>query len=410
MKESTSLHPSMKNIRLFYVYLMSTLGDLSDSLLLVGCVLYATQLGASATDIGWIGGAYGLTYLFTPVVLGRIGDRIPRKISLLIATTGSFCIPVYLLLFTRSPLDLFLGRLILGILYGFHWPNIEAFISENMEHTDKGHRQGMTNFCIAWGIGYMTGPYLAAVLFDINIHAIFLCAIIFYAIEAGIVLFGIPLSPTKPRIQDSKLETQLIEKDRNESKGSEKADYSAMRQVAAILMLGVAIYSIIVKVILTYFPYYAVISTGLNWSGELLGEVLLFFGIGRLGYFLIGRWLPSRYSVITGAFMILGLISLSLLAISNAGIISGLFLVFGFCVGMIYLSSLDLMLKYEQHGKAGKAGLFESMIGFGTVVAPIVAGLLAKFSLILPFLVFGTLAIVQFGMNLLFSKYVRALK
>ena len=53
--------------------------------------------------------------------------------------------------------------------------------------------------------------------------------------------------------------------------------------------------------------------------------------------------------------------------------------------GHNYAVSLDLLLVYETKEKSTKAGLFESSIGLGSSLAPVIAGLLAEIYLQLPF-------------------------
>src|SRR5271157_3146842 len=110
---------SLVRSRLFFAYILAVLGDLDYAILLVGCVLYGTQLGGSTTEVGLIGGAYGFTYLFMPAILGRIGDKMSRKASLVIAACCQIGVALFYLLIARTVLDLFIGQVLLGVAIRF---------------------------------------------------------------------------------------------------------------------------------------------------------------------------------------------------------------------------------------------------------------------------------------------------
>jgi MFS family permease len=71
-----------------------------------------------------------------------------------------------------------------------------------------------------------------------------------------------------------------------------------------------------------------------------------------------------------------------------------LFILIGFIGGLIYLSSLDLLIINEKESKGAKAGLFESAIGLGSVLSPILAGLLGNIISYLPFIVFSIVTLI----------------
>jgi MFS family permease len=70
--------------KLRVIYLLSFIGDLTLSMLLVITILYGTKIGLSTIEVGLIGGSYGFAYIFMPFILGRFSDNINRKTSLMI--------------------------------------------------------------------------------------------------------------------------------------------------------------------------------------------------------------------------------------------------------------------------------------------------------------------------------------
>ena len=134
------------------------IGDLGGVSINVLAVLYSTKLGMSTVQVGLIGAAYGLTYLIMPALLGHIGDKIQRKTSLLLSTALQICLTVFLLFILLGITEnvffpLFLLLLFYGIVYGFYWPTIEAYISENAFHSVAFHRKAIALFCIFWSLG-----------------------------------------------------------------------------------------------------------------------------------------------------------------------------------------------------------------------------------------------------------------
>jgi MFS family permease len=386
------------------IYVLSTIGDLCDSMLLVGAVIYATILGASEVEIGWIGGAYGLAYFFMPAILGRLGDKISRKTSLIIATTSFLLIPFYFLLIAKTPLLLFVGRILVGIFYSFFWTAIEAYISEKTGLTEQSHRTGISNFCIAWGLGYWLGPFAAAWLSDTMIAAIFYFTLAMYSIGWLVVMIFIPnVKPNYYKSDISKNEKDIKDNPKI-GVNIQQSDNSQSRMVA-FLLISLVFYSCIARLALTYFPFYAVSPNGsLLWSGKSLSQVLFFFGLGRMSFFLLARFWNTQYYQIAIAYIVIGVFMFLLIYLKSVILFAVAFYILGFAIGFIYLTSLNLTLHHEKERKGGRAGLFESAIGMGNILSPVIAGWLGSFSLQFPFIVF---AIVPLIISLLYFLFFR---
>jgi MFS family permease len=81
-----------------------------------------------------------------------------------------------------------------------------------------------------------------------------------------------------------------------------------------------------------------------------------------------------------------------------------IFFIFGFFIGRVYLISLELLLKQSTSQKGAKAGLFESAIGLGGSLSPLVSGLLAGWNLLLPFLFYAIISFLAFLFNFIFMR------
>ncbi len=355
------------------LFFLSILGDLSNSMILVTSIFYAEhELHLDPFMIGIIGAAYGITYLITPAILGRIGDKLPRKISLLIGAIGHLLTALFFWLFGKSFGLLIVGQISLGIFYGFFWPTIEAYTSETaIDSSEKAHKKGILSFCIAWSIGYMLGPLLAGILSQYLLPAAFFSVVIFYTIELILVLVNLP--------REKSISQHPIRQPEEEKEIKTKRTTPS---VFIQLILTVFLYAISSKILYTYFVDYAVDEGGiLLWTKSITGLVLFFFGLGRTLYFVITYyWISIRSSMKLSIFTFLVIsICIGIIPLFRSKVIlSVIMFLGGICVAIIYSSTLDLILHKEQKGKGAKAGLFESMVGLGSILTPFAAGALAE--------------------------------
>lgn len=391
----------MKN-NLKIIYFLSTIGDFCYSLLLTACIIHGTKIGGTQTETGWIGGGYGFTYLIAPTILGRLSDKIPRKASLLIASCGQILIAIYYLFFIDSIFQLILGQILLGTVYGFWWPSIEAYISEKTHNTPESHQRGMANFCIAWSIGYMSGPVVAGALSDYNDVYSFIIAIIVYSIGFILIVFGIPMQKITKVVKNvGSVEDVTV---KNETSHNKSDNSNSNNQIMLKILFTMLIYALIAKVVMTYFTDFAVRPETLNYDGKTVATVMFFLGIGRLVYFIFGRFnkhqfFRSSFTKLNYSFLIIAASLIFITQILNPILMGINLFFFGFFAGLIYLSALDLLIIQKQKGKSTIAGLFESTIGIGAALTPIIAGVLAETNVVLPFYVFAVLALTIFIFN-----------
>ncbi|MHA1473667.1 MAG: hypothetical protein ACTSQ5_00625 [Promethearchaeota archaeon] len=59
---------------------------------------------------------------------------------------------------------------------------------------------------------------------------------------------------------------------------------------------------------------------------------------------------------------------------------------------------------YEKKDKGKKAGFFESFIGLGVIISPLIAGVLAQISLSLPFMFFSVFTVSIFIILSIFKQ------
>lgn len=381
------------------LFALSVLGDLGNSLLLVTSIAYGVTLTTDPFIIGLIGAAYGLTYLITPAILGWLGDKFPRKTSLLIASSGQTMIAVLLFIFANSPLILIIGQIGLGIVYGFFWPSIEAYTSETSEtnselKSENIHKKSILLFCIAWSIGYMIGPLLAGVFSDYFLPGAFITVISVYIAEFILIMIFLP--KIRP-LSDTVIE-QAVEENNVQEMLSNNSKNDTIFFIE--LIVTVFLYSFLSKIIFTYFADYTLDIHGLKWTDTLMGTVIFMFGLGRTFYFIVNYFwvkIQSTMRLVLYTFLGMGMCILCITFTKSPVILSIILIFMGIGAGIVYASSLDLMLYQSQKRKGAKAGIFESMVGLGSILAPLIAGWIARNTdLIIPFYVFAGLTFLIF--------------
>jgi predicted MFS family arabinose efflux permease len=106
-------------------------------------------------------------------------------------------------------------------------------------------------------------------------------------------------------------------------------------------------------------------------------------------------------------FLVIGSLLALLILTRDPWIIAIIMGIFGFFGGLIYLQSLELLLRHELIAKGAKAGLFECMIGLGGSLSPLMAGILGEITLLLPFGVFAGLTFIFYLLNYLLARNLK---
>jgi multidrug resistance protein len=125
--------------------------------------LYAEEHGPSPVVFGLLMASFStMQFLFAPI-LGRLSDRYGRRPVLLLSLAGS--VAGYLLFaFAGSLAMLFASRIIDGISGG-NISTAQAVIADITDERDR--TKGMGIIGAAFGLGFILGPAIAAVLVNI---------------------------------------------------------------------------------------------------------------------------------------------------------------------------------------------------------------------------------------------------
>ena len=327
-------------------YLLSFIVSVFNALQAPLLSVYAYDLGIGKVDIGLINGVapffYALTAPFSAILSGRLGVRRTIAASLSILSLSYFVFSV-----SKSPLALILVNVACVSSFALFWPAVEVLVS----HSGGSVRA----FTASWSSGAIVGAFLTAPLLEVEKAWVF----------KGLGVLSLVLLGLSFLVSDSEDESEL----RSFTYFSE-----ALRRLY-VSWLSCFVYAFAQTAVFVFYPVLAeeiylpplqvgaVLSALTStrtvtfilyprlrriWQHELMGALLLALGLGFLAG--IPQMIPSILSAT----------------------------IMGIGAGLLYASALTAV--FEQKNTSMYTGLFESFIGLGYGVSPLLGGYVATFS------------------------------
>jgi MFS family permease len=337
--------------------------------------VFAQTFGASFFDLGIIGSSVALTSALTPIFVGYLADELNRawlfSLALVINALASF-----VLILSRSIMDIVLLRLIGGLGLGFYYVTVEVLV------TDLAPLNKRVN-AIAWYSAATTaGLLLGAVVGGLIIQEMgFMELFVLSSIVIAIgVIQAIWISPGYTR-------------------GEQVAfDFSgSVRTIRRLLpwYMMIALYGIVISVLTSIFPGYA---NSVGVSASLIGLLFAAFGVTRIFVYMASpRYVEfgeRRALFIASLFVVIGFLGLGI-SHSFGWFLAAIMLIGG-CSGMVFPITISLISRHFPDEKLGAAvGSYETSVSIGQAVGPFLAGTIAslanvQFSLLL-MAIFGLL-------------------
>jgi len=354
---------------------------------------FARQHGANGFWMGMIFAGFGISRGLVMPLVGRLSDRIGRKIFV---ASGLFLFSAISLFYplAESVYALTAVRLVHGLAAGMIIPIVLAYVGECSEPGREGRTTSVLNmvFFLGLALGPFVGGYISQ---DIGFDAVF------YAMSlAGIVVFCIVVL-FLPDVKGVKTEAELM--------GSTGfLDLIKFHYIKAILLTGVVI-TLMISVFMSFMPSVAV-KDHVNMSH--IG-IIISFGIFIAGILQVpfGK-LADRFDA-TGKFLqismgstigMLALFSVPFCPDFDALLLTASFVGLGAAVSMPALTTLSVSVG-QRTGMGTWMGIYSAAMSVGFVLTPIVAGVIMDhMGIDSVFYVFGLFAF--FGI-LLSSNYVR---
>ncbi|ABL78533.1 MFS transporter [Thermofilum pendens] len=338
-------------------YALSFSMSLLQSLMIPVLVLYMLQLGYTEAEVGLVTGTASAVYiagaLLSSVLAGRLGDSKTILLSLASMATG------YALLSASTGLYAILlasGVVLLG--FGVFWPAVENLVSSS------GGK--VSAFSFSWSSGSLAGMLLVYPLSLLDPRALYA------AFSASSLLLALSVR-------------------RGEERARARATFgdvlSSLYSLRASWVLCVA-YSLSSSGLITFYP---VLVERAGLPRFMLSLALFLMILSRTAVFFAYDALPAPLKRVEIAAPVL-LASSLIPFVDNPFLHLPLSLIAGAGQGVIYGIALEGVFKSGSDRVHNYTALFESFIGAGYSLGPLLAALLGEYAGLQPLLSTSLLA------------------
>lgn len=340
-------------------------------------------IGASYSELGLIGLANFIPYMFIPVFVGILLDKFNNGYLLTIGAAVNSA-SIYLLSISQSVPEIMGFRIMTGVAHAFFWPPCESIISK--ESTEHDRVRNISWFTMFFVLGFMIGPLLGTVFLE----------------ELDItyrILFQVTAFILATAMVSALLVSRRSRKDHHERFSI--TSFKEMKKFPEVIILLIFCTSSF-GIILSIYPAF------LNDNQMSDTDILLLyfaFGVSRVASLaLAGKF--SRFTsqtLIAATLAISAGLALSVVSDSIFGYAAALVLM-GFGFSIFFPLTLEIVLSKTRKEISGKIiGAYETIFGIGWAIGPTVGGPITQsFGAQAPYLVFfiigigvATLAIVS---------------
>lgn len=321
--------------------------------------------GVSTGEAAWYGGliigSYGvMQFLFAPLV-GALSDKFGRRPILMLSLLG-FTLDYLLMALAPTLSWLFLGRIIAGIM-GASFATGSAYIADVSPPEKRSQNFGLIG--VAFGLGFIIGPFIGGVLGDFGLRTPFFAAAVLTFLNWLYAVFILPESlPVEKR--------RAFQWKRANPLGN-LMNLKRYPLIAGLVTALVFIYiaSHAVQSNWSYFTKYR-----FEWDPPMIGYSLAFVGVlsalvqGGLIRVVIPRFGQARSIYIGMAFYVIGFI---LFASAEEGWMMYPYMVV-YCIGGITNPALQgIMSNQVSDSEQGELqGALTSMMSITSVIGPVV--------------------------------------
>ncbi|MFP3417609.1 MAG: MFS transporter [Nitrososphaeria archaeon] len=321
------------------LFLLSLLSQMPLSLIRFYAPIFAVKIGATGLILGLMGFSYGVVYTFSAYIIGKKSEKIGYIRSLEFGLIF-YALIILLYVFVKIPYLLILIRGLEALSMSLVWPSLEA-LSKFFDNK----KASTAMYTIGWSFASTIAPYLGS-LFTLILVLPFIIASAF-SLLGGIL--AIYLEPLKYE------ETNVISK----------------IDLGKEIIFPIFFYGFSVSIIYAFYSAYAGIVFGVKGSGMIMSISSVFIVMAFLSAPLfkdepkigitLGLGLQVFYVILfVYKEFFLQLVSLSLIFYGS---------------GIIYFYVLYKIMFTEIKGLGIRTGTFESSIGAGYTLGPLIGGL-----------------------------------
>ena len=331
-------------------------------------------IGATYSDLGLIGLTNFIPYMFIPLFVGILLDRINNGYLLALGAAINSA-SIYLLSIAQSVPEIMGFRIMTGVAHAFFWPPCESIISN--ESSEKNRVKNISWFTMFFVIGFMAGPLLGTIFLEgLDVTYRILFQIAAFILAAAII-------------------TSLLASRKNVKNHHGRFSFSSIKEmkkfpeVIVLLVFCTSSFGII----LTIYPAF------LNDNGMSATDILLLyfiFGISRVvSLALTGKFARKTSQTLIAATIAVS-IGLAISMVADSIITFGIALVLmGFGFSIFFPLTLEIILSKTQKKISGKIiGAYETIFGMGWAIGPTIGGPITQsFGNETPYLVFCVIGI-----------------
>jgi len=348
--------------------------------------LFAKDMGASYSDLGVIGFANFIPYMFIPLFVGLLLDRFNKGILLSLGLVLD-SVSIYLLSVADSVPQIIIFRTLVGVAHSFFWPPCESIISKST--SPQNRVKAISRFMAFFVAGIMIGPLVGSFL-----------------LEHFGVSYGMIFQIAAFAIATSLVSSLMLSKDKDVTHNGIISIASAKHLIKFPTVIAILLFcSVSFGVFLAILPAFMNERSISESNIELLFFV---FGISRLvslltSSFLMKKFLTSILLVIISisAGMLMLYYSHSVLEFSVAVLILG----FGFSV--YFPLTFEIIMRKTKENVGALIGAYEATFGMGWAFGPLIIGVIANsFGSSIPYLILSVVGLFVLGFVFLKRKQV----
>ncbi|MHA2024598.1 MAG: MFS transporter [Candidatus Thorarchaeota archaeon] len=247
---------------------------------------YSTQMGGTPLEAGLAFGIFGLVYMFSPAIGGRLSDIKGRKKTLLLSTGGYIIVIVLYLLPFVSAWQLIAIRAIEGFVFGFVAPTIEGMVSELETESEVAT---LGNFSTSWSASMILPPMVIAYLSGAYGDTSGIFVVLGVEILALMIVAGF-LQGYKRKTgheTETRITSDLPTLENIGLRPVKSVSKSSPLFIASYL--SVMLWGVVSTIVLALFPSYILILSDLGYPfvGEDFGYLLLIWNFVRTLTFIV---------------------------------------------------------------------------------------------------------------------------
>lgn len=349
---------------------------------------YSKKFGLTDFQNGLLFSLFSICQFISTPIIGRLSDKYGRRPLLMISLFGT-TLSFILMGLAQSAFWLFIARIVDGITAG----NISVASAIITDTTNKKDRaKGFGIIGASFGLGFVFGPAISGIFYSINNSYPFMIAAVISLISFVITTFF--LKETNFNRQEMKKESIINIKKMFEPIFD--------KQIGRTLLVSL-LYSFAFSLFIYGFQPFAV--TNLKISVGTISGIFTLIGIvGVVAQMVLIPFISKRFSDSNILkFALFGVtIVFAILGFSKSTSIFTLFIVINSTVNSFISPMIQTILSKEVHddSQGEVMGINSSYVGLGQIFGPLVGGLVASFSLSLPFVVASGVMLFCFLLSL----------